>query len=228
MTDVIRFAVGKPHGARSATWRVWKHRTSDDVYVAARRIAGQFKVSLHKDGTWLWGFSREQVEGPGSVKPPDAPRQRRFTPTETGPGLIRAVTVFVPSSEVVVPSYGGSEYGPIYWFPTPVDGRMACFTVSFTSPGTPVTGWPGRRGMGTNLVGSFELSTAWRGWVTVHEDEVPEESARAWAERKAALRFERKNPEGEPFDIRAAGHDFLDDGSFYFVDLFWGTSATRG
>jgi hypothetical protein len=60
----------------------------------------------------------------------------------------------------------------------------------------------------------------------VHEDEVPEESARAWAERKAALRFERKNPEGEPFDIRAAGHDFLDDGSFYFVDLFWGTPAS--
>jgi hypothetical protein len=82
--------------------------------------------------------------------------------------------------------------------------------------------------MGTNLVGSFELSTAWRGWVTVHEDEVPEESARAWAERKAALQFERKNPEGEPFDIRAAGHDFLDDGSFYFVDLFWGTPATPG
>jgi hypothetical protein len=82
--------------------------------------------------------------------------------------------------------------------------------------------------MGTNLVGAFELSIGWRGWVTVHEDDVPEESARAWAERKAALWFERKNRDGEPFDIRAAGHDFLDDGSLYFVDLFWGTPAMPG
>jgi hypothetical protein len=119
MADVIRFAVGTPNGARSATWRVWKHRTSDDVNVGARRIAGQFKVSLHKDGTWLYGFSQQHVDSPASVKPAGQPRQRRFIPTESGPGLIRAVTVFIPASEVIVPSYGGSEGGPIHWHPTP-------------------------------------------------------------------------------------------------------------
>jgi hypothetical protein len=80
--------------------------------------------------------------------------------------------------------------------------------------------------MGTELVGSLALSTGWTGWVTVHEADVPEESARVWAERKAVLRFQRKDPDGEPFDVRAAGHDFLDDRSFYFVDLFWGTPTS--
>lgn len=220
--DAIRFGVGTRDGARSATWRVWKHRTTDDVYVGARRILGQFKASLHRDGTWLFGFSREHAESPSSVKPPNEHRQRRFTPTESGPGIVRAVTVFILASEVAVPSYGGSEDGPIYWYPTPADGRMAAFTLSFSSPTTQVTDWPGARAMGTRLVGSFGLSTGWTGWVTVHEQDVPEESAVRWAERKSAIRLQKKDPSADPFDIRALGFDILrDDGSLYFVELLW-------
>lgn len=83
--DAIRFGVGTPDGARSESWRIWKHRSTDDVYVGARRILGQFKASLHRDGTWLFGFSQDYADSPGSIKPPGDPRQRRFTPTEFGP-----------------------------------------------------------------------------------------------------------------------------------------------
>lgn len=223
--DVIRFAVGASDGPRSATWRVWKHRTTDDLYVAPRRIAGHFKASLHKDGTWLFGFSEQHAASPMSIKPPDQPRQRRFTPTETKPGLVRAVTVFIPASDVVVPSYGGSETGPIYWHPTPAEGRMAAFTVSLTAPGITVR-WSPNSMTGPKVVGSIELSTGATSWVTVLEQDVPQESADAWAARKEAVRFQRRDLEGEPFDVRAIGHDVLkDDRSVYFVDLFWGTPA---
>jgi hypothetical protein len=192
--DVIRFGVGTPDGARSATWRVWKHATSegDDVYVGARRIAGQFKVSLHRDGTCLYGFSRQHVEGPASILPPGEPRQRRFTPTEIGPGFVRAVSVWIPASEVAVPSYGGSEDGPIYWHPTPDEGRAASFTVSLSSPTTLVSTWPGSRAMGTKLVGTFGLSSGWTVWVTVNDEDIDQVVAATWAERKAKLRIGRR------------------------------------
>lgn len=221
--DVIRFAVGVTDGPRSATWRVWKHRTADDVYVAPRRITGHFKASLHKDGTWLFGFSEQHTASPTSIKPSDQPRQRRFSPSETKPGLVRAVSVFIPESEVVVPSYGGSETGSIYWHPRPAESRMAAFTVSFTSPGIAVK-WSPDSMSGPKLVGSIRLSNGAICWVTVQDQDVPRESADAWAARKEALRFQRRGREAEPFDVRAIGHDVLnDDGSFYFVDLFWQT-----
>lgn len=80
--------------------------------------------------------------------------------------------------------------------------------------------------MGAKLVGSFRLSTGWTCWTTVHDADVDAESAGAWAERKRKLRFQRKDPDADPFDSRAFGFDVLkDDGSFYFVDLAWPLAA---
>jgi hypothetical protein len=49
---VLRFAVQASDGRRSSTWRIWTNaakRPTDDTYIAPRH-AGQFKISLHKDG----------------------------------------------------------------------------------------------------------------------------------------------------------------------------------
>jgi hypothetical protein len=52
----LRFAVTAEDGRRSADWRVWTARNSDDIYVAARQVVGDFKVSLHQSGSWQHGF----------------------------------------------------------------------------------------------------------------------------------------------------------------------------
>jgi hypothetical protein len=44
--SVCRFAVGSPNGPRSAVWRVWSGNDGS-VYLAARAVANQLKVSLH-------------------------------------------------------------------------------------------------------------------------------------------------------------------------------------
>jgi hypothetical protein len=143
---VVRFGVGAAYGARYATWRVFKQPITDDVYIGARRIMRHFKVSLHRDGTWLFGFTRQHVASPHSVVPPHQKRQSRFTPTESVPGITRAVSVIVPATEDAVPSYGGAELGEICWHPTPADGRAAVFVISRTSAEALVSGWPGARG----------------------------------------------------------------------------------
>lgn len=95
-----RFAVVDGAGFRSADWRIWTSRNSDDVYLAARLAAGEIKVSLHESGSWQHGFiSDQQAEGhlpPGS--------SRHFAiwqrPTEAAPGWTRAVRILVPLSEL--------------------------------------------------------------------------------------------------------------------------------
>src|SRR4051794_37821610 len=47
----IRIAVGQPY-RRSSVWRFWANPSADDVYVATRTSAAQWKLSLHASGDW--------------------------------------------------------------------------------------------------------------------------------------------------------------------------------
>ena len=55
-TRGIRFGVGDPNAAHSAAWRVWMNQRRDDVYISARSVASDLKVSLHPE-FWYYGFT---------------------------------------------------------------------------------------------------------------------------------------------------------------------------
>lgn len=52
---IIRWAVGTPEGRRSSAWRLWGD-PKGDTYLAMRSLAGQFKVSIHRDGQCYVGY----------------------------------------------------------------------------------------------------------------------------------------------------------------------------
>ena len=62
----VRFAVGKPSGVSSNSWRAWVQR--EDTYVACRDSFREYKVSLHASGIWRTGFTEESMRNhPGLV-----------------------------------------------------------------------------------------------------------------------------------------------------------------
>jgi hypothetical protein len=93
----IRFNV-TDGSRRSVDWRIWTVKNADDVYVAARLVAGEIKISLHQSGSWQHGFISDQAANgfrlPG--------QSRHFTiwerPAEITPGWIRAVRILVPDA----------------------------------------------------------------------------------------------------------------------------------
>jgi hypothetical protein len=95
--SAVRFNV-MDGSRRSAEWRAWTVKNADDVYVAARILGGEIKVSLHQTGSWSHGFTAE-----GKAKDALPPGQsRHFTiwqkPAEIVPGWTRAVQIIIPDS----------------------------------------------------------------------------------------------------------------------------------
>lgn len=55
------FAVDPETGSKSGIWRVWVGNNGADVYVAPRRLAGDFKLSIHRDNWNQLGFYSPEV-----------------------------------------------------------------------------------------------------------------------------------------------------------------------
>lgn len=62
----IRFAVGKPSGLTSNSWKIWSHTDPKHevgaVYITCRDNFNEVKVSLHPSGRWRIGFTQEALD----------------------------------------------------------------------------------------------------------------------------------------------------------------------
>src|SRR6266508_1354198 len=98
----LRVLVGdeEGRGPRSTLWRIFTGRRTSDVYIGARPIAGEVRVSLHEHGPWRFAFTKQHAEGPGSFVPPseDRARSKWARPPEFAQGLTRAFIIVIPSS----------------------------------------------------------------------------------------------------------------------------------
>jgi hypothetical protein len=111
-----------------------------------------------------------------------------------------------------------SELAGIVWLPLPKVGNAVQVVLAYLAPGTLVSGWPGRRSMGTSLVGALPLQNGETVWVVAHDIELSGQLARAvawWGDAQLTR-------DGIPLsaDIRGAlfGHD-KDTGMRWFVDV---------
>jgi len=139
-------------GPRSSLWRVWTWK--NDVYVGARAIAGDVRVSLHESGKWRFAFTRKHQLGPRPLIGPDEDRAKYKwdRPPEVYPGFTRAFVICVPSSELMEPAGPDPLKKPARWLPIPPpDHQVEIDLWLARSPTNPET-WPGMRSMGTECL----------------------------------------------------------------------------
>lgn len=171
-TKGLRFAVGEPAGPRSSVWRVWMNDRRDDVYISARALASDIKVSLHPE-FWYFGFTQHHTDRGSSVLPAGADRKMEIwdRPAEFGAGWTRAFAIIVPASEVVEAptAYTGSE---AVWFSKPADGEAVHFTVLISKPDAARgrRGYPNADGFGssTEFLTRLDMTTGEQLWILAH------------------------------------------------------------
>lgn len=168
----VRFGVGSASGPRSGVWRVWTNNRRDDVYIAARTLGSELKVSLHP-GFWYFGFTERHAGRESNLIPPGRDRRlhRWERPAEFTPGWTRAFEIVVPESELVDhgKAYEGAQ---AIWLPAPASGQSVHFNLLLSKPGAP----RGRRGFPTaegyesvsEIVTRLGLSTGEDVWVIAH------------------------------------------------------------
>jgi hypothetical protein len=180
---VVRFGVGDPDGAQSSIWRMWTGRKRSDVYLAARMVAQDIKISLHESGNWRHAFTSEHMSGPSPLISHDQDRavSKWQRSPEMSPGITMAFQILVSASEIMVPKQltDVTPPGPqkaTVWVPRAPVGSITHFTVLFTSPlATAATSsWPGRRSMGTKLVSRIGLPNGETVWIVTHEQQMSE------------------------------------------------------
>jgi hypothetical protein len=234
-TKGLRFAVGAPAGPRSAVWRIWMNDRRDDVYIAARALASELKVSLHPE-FWYFGFTKQHTRRGSSVVPSGSDRKMHVwsRPVEFGTGWTRAFSIVVPASEVVEASspYTGSE---AVWFPQPADGEAVHFTVLLSKPDAARgrRGYPNADGFGdsTEFLTRLNMTTGEQLWVLAHIAPMTDgetarlEKARAGLDDHSRQRLTARAKKDPTFSPRVLLFAESSDGVGLFFDIAFNDSS---
>ncbi|MBA0045345.1 hypothetical protein [Mycobacteroides sp. LB1] len=100
---VLRFAIIARDGRRSSEWRVWTgddKKPSDEVYLAPRNQAGDFKVSLHTSGYAQIGLSKPARDA-ARLGDNHAFSRWELADTELAPGWRPGFRITFPDSELI-------------------------------------------------------------------------------------------------------------------------------
>jgi hypothetical protein len=201
--QVLRFAVGRPSGARSATWRLWVPRGKSDVYLSRRMVGRNFKVSLHESGEWQIGLTQEYVKRPDALSmPKENPRGLdKWTRPEPQPRIApgtHAFSIVIPWLEIH--HRPGAEAGQIVWVQPPPPACCVQFDVFFVPPGVGDDAHPVNILRAEGFVGEVSLANGERALVAC--------VARAMTTRDIwnarHLRSARETPNGNPLRMTAA------------------------
>jgi len=98
-----RFAVGLPEGNSTNSWKIWID-PKGDIYVACRDNFNETKVSLHVSDTWRMGFTEKAIEKRPTLigEGKDRIWEKWKKPAESAPGVIMAMHLYFPPSELIV------------------------------------------------------------------------------------------------------------------------------
>jgi len=168
----IRFAVGSPEGPQSPEWRLWSSRNTSDVFLAARTIAGQAKVTFHESGRWRLAFTEEYASDPNPYVQPgeDRATAKWRRPPEVAPGITRAFFIMVPASELTSPKVESKSHPDTVWVSPAPSGLATCLTIYFITPDADI----GHIRSLTRPVGDIELRNEEIVWVVTHDQPMTE------------------------------------------------------
>lgn len=150
----VRFAVGSPHGPRSAIWSLvgQKH----DAYIIPLEVKSTAKISLHlRTGEFSWGYTseyfknnREEIvdrskEYGITVNPTSRDFERWRRPSEFGGGTTLPIRIYVANEALQTNAELPTDQ-PIRWV-VPREGRAVGFVfllVDAAIPSEQVAGHP--------------------------------------------------------------------------------------
>lgn len=159
----------------------------NDVYVAARNLAGAFKVSLHESGRWRVAFTNP--ENPLIPEGQDRAVYKWQRPDELAHGVTRAFEIGIPATEVAVPPEPIKHHAETLWFAPPPKGEAANFDVFLASPGFDLSeGWPGRDAMNARLIFDTQMSNGHQVFVLMHTAPMPQAIRDAFAQHLPTMR----------------------------------------
>jgi hypothetical protein len=163
---------------RAATWKLWTETAhgNSEVYLACRALGGSLKASLHQSGNWHIAHSQrtfeERVQG-AIPRFTDRFIDKWPRPPEITPGVTLAFRIVTPSS-AVSSSIDGSNVSGVIWLPNAPTEKATEIDIFFVNSATPPSGWPGKRSMGTSLVGSLPLENGDKVWVVYWVIDMPD------------------------------------------------------
>ncbi len=164
----IRWAVGQPNGPRGSTWRLWGNKKGD-VYLAARNLGGQIKVSFHRDRRCHVGFTSEYAETAKSRFGFASRHWHRWVLPD-GP-TARAMQIVLPHSELR--HFPSVESNEMKWLPAPSLDHVLVVTIFIAEPGAVET-WPAAEQGALPL--AFFKSSNRIAWVVFRENKIDCES----------------------------------------------------
>lgn len=173
----LRFGMQDGEGRRAATWKLWTEAGSgnSEVYLACRALGGTLKSSMHQSGSWHTAYSPKAFEN--DVKGTVLKSQDRFLekwprPIEIAPGVTLAFRIVTPWS-AVTHSIEAGNYKKVQWLKNAPNGKALEIDVLISKPTTLITDWPGKRSMGTSLIGSILLENGETLWAVYWVVDMP-------------------------------------------------------
>src|SRR5262249_19134162 len=151
----LQVCIGSPR-LRSALWRFFARRGSEDVYVTCPEMRSSYKVSIHEGGACHLAFAsdehaREAERGwQGEVATQGASSEsgrcvEQWRLREDRAGVATPLHVFIPADYLSVMSDQGVRHGRIVWLPPSRAGTAVALTLAVTTHSLPPDDWPGRR-----------------------------------------------------------------------------------
>jgi hypothetical protein len=164
----LRFGIHDSAGRRAATWKLWTEAGGgrSEVYLACRSLGGILKASLHESGEWHIAYSQRAFEEyvKGAIPAfKDRYLEKWPRPPEISPGITLAFRIVTPWS-AVTNAIEGSNVKGVIWLPKAPETKATEIDILMSKPTSPVSGWPGKRSMGTSLIGSIPLENGETVW----------------------------------------------------------------
>jgi hypothetical protein len=117
--DAIRFAVGSREDVRSSVWRLWAR--GNDLYLAARSLAGTSKISFHQSGINRFAVNSKTAR---------LPLISWSRPLETFPGWTVAFAILIPPHITLLPLQDVlRDNKPVQFIVPPKPGTKAIFQI---------------------------------------------------------------------------------------------------
>lgn len=182
----LRVALGSPTEPFSSVWRFWVNRS--DVYIAARILAGLFKISLHESGVWVLAFTSES----GAVFESNRRGMTWRRPPEFAPGWTMGPSISIPRLDnSPLLAKRATDKAPIHWLTPPAVGSARWLTVVFCRCCD-----DDRREIvpGSEDVGSLELSNGESVWVLGGERPLTDQEKRPIRDVRRPLKIDVEDP----------------------------------